>query len=185
MGSDNSNWTIDDEGRLLIRTGYGGFTVEKLSDGDYRIHQGFYSGGSGSRTETAAQVAKSLSGQVDLQNPEEPMLELLAKLNWEDVSEGFKNERLAAKKLHEEECFLKLERQVADMEPIWQKYKDNDYDDWRRYISDELEESQGYDPEDVSVRRLHYQAINWISKMRDFPDQKRLYMEMKQERQQD
>ena len=65
-----------------------------------------------------------------------------------------------------EEKIAQLEDALDEIEPLWKAGRHEDYWWWRKKLADELEASPNYDPDDVSVRRLHYSArggMAWVA----------------------
>ena len=174
-------WRIEEKRFLVIKTSPGSFSVENLGNGELYVRYGAL-GGSGSRTETTKEVSKRLSGRINTHHEAQKMLALLTELGWQEVIAEFNQEAVKVQKIEDEKYFHNLEQYINETQPIWEQYKDYDYNDWYKCIADELEQSPDYNPEEVSVRRLHYRAQNLLKSMKDFPDRKEHYMCLRQKR---
>jgi hypothetical protein len=174
---------IEDK-NLYVRAWPGGYEFWRAPDGSFAYAMGMH-GGSGSGQTTAREIAERLWRDHRERNP----LALLDKLGWDDVAEAYREvekeskeeaEKLAAEalavdnkaqeepaiELTKEEEIAQLEDALDEIEPLWKAGRHEDYWWWRKKLAEELEASPNYDPDDVSVRRLHYSArggMAWVA----------------------
>jgi hypothetical protein len=65
---------------------------------------------------------------------------------------------------------LKLKQEIARLEPFYREHKDKDYWWWRATIYDRIRASPDFDPDDVSVRHMHWAALNYLGGIRRYEE---------------
>ena len=116
----------------------------------------------------------------------------IRKTNWQELIDHFRSlleielqeKREAAAKEKERIAREAETREIQENDPLyqwqqmvksitqrhdfWFKNSSKNYWDWREVMSDKLAENPNYDPDDVSVRNLHYGALSAIKSIEDF-----------------
>ena len=166
-----------------------GLAVYRNDDGTYRIE------GYGTRkAETNLQPSMDELTTCILKSTGSPAwaLKQVRAAGWPDLSAHFQelyetelsnkktavlmeNERKAKEyeeRLRQQECPLFQLQQMAEHircgHAHWLANSTKNYWDWRKVIGDKQSTSPNYDPEDVSVRNLHYAALSAIKSIEDF-----------------
>jgi hypothetical protein len=176
-----------DDGTLIVKTSPGWSSFQEISEKLFR-HERFSFGGAVHSDVDAAFVAKLLNTQ----QPFADAIPCLAELGWSAVIEYYRAERsksenrqlekssrteLEDKKsspkppeVSPEEKIAQLEAEVLKMKPLYLENRHLDYDWWRRKFSEEISQRDGFDPEDVNVRNLHFGARSQMAWVASYPE---------------
>jgi len=151
------------EKTLRVRVWRGICWFYRMSDDIYRYDCKAF-GQSGSGAISPSEVAKRIWENQRSQNS----LAILTELGWSDVAASYKaiedEENNRAFEIKKET----LRSRIVSLEPLWKEHRDKDYWWWRKVVYEELKSSPDFDPEEVSIRRMHYAAIYYVALMRDF-----------------
>ena len=177
---------IDDE-TLIVKTSPGWSSFKKITEKLFR-HKRISFGGAVHYEVDAAFVANLLNTQ----QPFEDAIPFLAQLGWSEViecylaerskSENRQIEKISRAELEDkksspkppevspEEKIAQLEAEVLKMKPLYLENRHLDYDWWRRKFSEEISQRDGFDPEDVNVRNLHFGARSQMAWVASYPE---------------
>lgn len=130
----------------------------------------------------------------------------ISKTNWQELNDHFRSlleieleeKREAAAKEKERIAREAEAREILQKDPLyqwqhmvksitqshvfWFKNSAKNYWDWRKVMSDKVAENPDHDPDDVSVRNLHYGALSAIKCIEDFEHAVEKFNEFVQQR---
>ncbi|MFM1918859.1 MAG: hypothetical protein RLZZ303_493 [Candidatus Hydrogenedentota bacterium] len=140
---------ITDAGELFVKCSPGGRWYYRKGDDRY-YYRSFVLGVCGSGSDNAYEFVSRL-WKLRKEDP----VSFLKKLGWPDAVAKYKQyeEEMSGREL------LRLQANILSLEKRVNEIGNKDYATVKRELYEQLERSPGFDPEDVSQRRLHQHAL--------------------------
>jgi hypothetical protein len=148
---------IIEKGTLFVKGSPGGYWYTKISSRKYE-YRSFILGGCGSGDTTASQIAERL---LRKEYSTDLVSKVLKELGWSDVLGICENAWTEANS--PETRIKELEKELRQLRPFL-KFKDKDYQWWREYLYNRLQSQPDFNPDEVSIRRLHQAALFYLGR---------------------